>query len=300
MRPFLRPRLLIPVVALTAAAAGIGTAAAKPADPTSPDAPPVDGCRIEFADPSDSADERRARAACEAARARFTELFGEPAPAARVVLRPRIGYRVATQGRLAVAFWPTTKVLEEQFGGGDAATARVEDQWRNVLPHEITHALLAAHFFGDEREPRRAGYGTPFPDWFDEGAAIWAESGDNREVRLEDFRNLPEEWKDLRGILAMPHPAVGNAAAFAARDGGPIPRDRALWAFYPQSFAVVSFVYEAGGQAAVRELARRLVEDPADLEALAGLPGLPETMDEVVAAWDAWRAASPTSRTAPG
>jgi len=86
MRPFLRPRLLIPVVALTAAAAGIGTAAAKPADPTSPDDPPVDGCRIEFADPSDSADERRARAACEAARARFTELFGEPAPAARVVL----------------------------------------------------------------------------------------------------------------------------------------------------------------------------------------------------------------------
>lgn len=299
MRVFPRPRLVFPILALTGAALGIGAAAARPAGPTS-HTPAFDGgCRVELADSSDTADADRARRTCEYARARFSELFGETAPAARVVLWPQVGYRVATQGRAAVAFWPTTQTLAERFGSGDVAKARVEDQWHNVLPHEITHALVAAHFFGSEREPRQGGYGSPFPDWLDEGAAIWAESEDNRRYRLEDFRNLPEEWKDLRAILAMPHPALGNAAAFAARDGGPIPRDRALWAFYPQSFAVVTFIFDAGGSEAFRELARRLVEDPTDLEALAGLPGLPDTMDEVAAAWDAWRRAPQTDWTAP-
>lgn len=72
--------------------------------------------------------------------------------------------------------------------------------------------------------------------------------------------------------------------------------DEALWAFYPQSVAVVSFVHEKGGAAAVHELVRRLVADPAQTDnALAGLPGLPALMRDVVAEWNAWIAAAPAA-----
>jgi len=236
-------------------------------------------------------DAPRARAACETARARFAELFGEPVPGVRVVLREQFGYRTGVQGGWAVIYWPTDAAMRRVVRPVSAAGTYADAQWREVLPHEIAHALLAARFYGDDDAPMpRGGYGTPLPDWLDEGVAIWAEPLKSREKRLAQARALPAARLDLQTILSSPHPGAGNAAALAMRDGAPPPRDEALHAFYPQSIAVLGFVFDAGGRAAVVELARRLVRDPDHTAPLAGLPGLPADPAALQAAWEEWLA----------
>ncbi len=258
---------------------------------------PGAGCEIDGTDPR-GADAVRARTACEIARGRFAELFGEPASSVRVVLWERGGYRVTVREGVAIIFWPTSRALSDRTRPGGLAQEYIADQWRNVLPHETAHVLLAARFFGEERGRSSADYGTPFPDWFDEGVAIWAESVESRTGRLDDFRKLPVQQSDLRSILVMRHPAAHDDNTLAVRDGAPFPRDERLWTFYPQSFAVLLFIFDAGGRDAVRELARRLEAGRDGIEALAGLGGLPADAEGVVAAWDRWRNAA--SRTRPG
>lgn len=237
-----------------------------------------------------------ATAGCEAARVRFSELLGVEAPRVRVVLADRSGYRVSAEGGTGVVYWPTGAALMAQAGGRGAAVERaVAAQWREVLPHETMHALTIAAFYPDGFEP--AGYGTPLPDWLEEGIGIFGEPASSRATRVRQARGLPAARRDLTTILALSHPAATNARLLEARDGAPLPvDDEALWAFYPQSVAVVSFVHEKGGAAAVHELVRRLVADPAQTDnALAGLPGLPALMRDVVAEWNAWIAAAPAA-----
>ncbi|HEX7118808.1 MAG TPA: hypothetical protein VF212_08475 [Longimicrobiales bacterium] len=254
------------------------------------------------------ADTQRARAACEAARARFAELFGAPVPGVQIVLEHRPGYRAGVRRGRAILFWPTSRAMAERAGvlvgavapdgappGSDGATdddealaAHIAEQWRDVLPHEIAHALLSARFFEEGADARPGGYGTPFPDWFDEGVAIWAESPGHRAARVAQARALPESLRALPGILAAKHPAADDASILRIRDGAPIPADRTLWTFYPRSIAVVAFVYDAGGRDAVLALARRLAAAPSAPPTLAGLPGLPAAEKDVVAAWERW------------
>jgi hypothetical protein len=267
---------------------------AAPATPAPmPPAPPCDVAVLaDVAGAAAAADDdvARARAACRAARAAFADLFGEPVPPVRVLLRAQAGYRTGVQGGRAVVFWPTGAVLAAHARDRPGAATHVAGQWRDVLPHEIAHALLAVRFFDDDDAPGD-GYGTPFPDWLDEAVAIWAESPPHRAARVSQALALGPEWLELEAILAGPHPAAGNARVLSVRDGAPVPRDEALWNFYPRAVAVLTFVHEAGGTAATTELARRLVANPADRRALAGLPGLPGEWAGVVAAWQAWVAA---------
>jgi hypothetical protein len=254
---------------------------------------------VEPDDFSPAADEARARQACEIARERFAELFGEPVPPVRILLWERPGYRTGLQGERAAVVWPTSRVMATRAKSAEAAVPYVESQWSDVLPHEISHALLAARFFAEERGDRHSGYGTPLPDWLDEGVAIWAETPRNRDARLRQARELPAERRDLLSILEMDHPGAG-ATAEAIRNGAAPPPDDALWAFYPQSIAALAFVYDAGGTDAIAELMRRLLADPADAgspiplsarDLLVGLPGIPDDFEGVVAAWNAWLAA---------
>lgn len=243
-----------------------------------------------------AADIDHAQKACERARSRFGELFGDPVPGVRVVLWDRGGYRTSARDGEAIVLWPTRRALAGRVGEGAAARRYIEDQWRNVLPHETAHALLAARFFDDARPETDANddvasakyYGTPFPDWLDESVAIWAESPENRRGRAAEFHRLPQRMRELDSILAMRHPASANDTILAMRDGAPVPRDEAVLDFYPQSFAVLAFIIETGGPAAVQELAKRLRADPSDTEAIAGLPGLPADFDGVLAAWTRW------------
>jgi hypothetical protein len=249
-------------------------------------APAAASCVIDGRDVT-AEDADRALRACVAARGRFVELMGEPVPQVLVMVEERAGYRVGILEGHAVVLWPSSHAMARQVGEGPAADAHIASQWRDVLRHEIAHALTAAHFF-PEGEFESTGYGTPLPDWFEEGVAIWAEPRASRESRLAAARALPDDRLDLRSILTMRHPAAGNAAAIAVRDGAAAPLDTSLWDFYQQSIAVLAFVHGLGGAAAVRELATRLTTEPGDPAAAVGLAGLPGTFEALEAAWWEW------------
>jgi hypothetical protein len=237
---------------------------------------------------ADTADVSRARAACESARARFRDLFGSDAPSALIVLHDAAAYEVALAASVGVVFWPNSRALGVVPGAGAGAHRRADAHWREVLPHEVMHALAMAHFYADADATSHGGYGTPLPDWFEEGVAIWAEPDHSRHGRLAQARRLPPAQRDLVGILRGVHPVAGNAMLMAPVPGSPIPADDAVHAFYPQAIAVVAFVHHHGGARAMRELGRRLRSDPGMPDPLLGLPGLPGTGDELAAAWHRW------------
>lgn len=238
--------------------------------------------------PPSSTDERHSLAACHAARASFAELFGEPVPGVRIILWEEPHYRMGLLRGEAAIFWPTGEAMTPRRVDPIVAEMHVEKQWREVLPHEIAHLLLAVQFFRDDRTDPGDGYGTPLPDWLDEAVAIWAEPPESRRRRIEQARELPDEYRDLRSILTRPHPAAGRTAGYVTRDGTARPADFDLWAFYPQSIAVLAFIHEHGGTEATTELVRRLLAAPDDLLPLAGLPGLPEDFEAVQALWKEW------------
>jgi len=234
------------------------------------------------------ADVQRAQSACDVAQARFADLFGGPVPSVRVVLWEDARYRTGIQGGRAVIYWPTGAVLDAR-GQGPAEYAA--DPWLEVLPHEIAHVLLAARFFGTglKAAAENGGYGTPLPDWVDEGVAIWAEPPASRRGRLREARALITERQSLRAILTGSHPALSNAQVMAMRDGGVPPEDPDLFAFYPQALAVLAFIHDAGGAPATLELVIRLKrEDP--VAAVVGLPGLGRSFEDVEDAWRDWLA----------
>src|SRR5690625_5802528 len=72
-----------------------------------------EGCRLLLdagVFPSD--DEGRAEAACTRARTRFSELFGDPAPEARIVLQDEPSYRLGAREGTASVRWPTSEVRQ--------------------------------------------------------------------------------------------------------------------------------------------------------------------------------------------
>lgn len=233
-------------------------------------------------------DVTRARAACDSARARFAELLGDSAPAVLVVLHDQPGYEVASAGALGIVYWPNSLALRGRDRDDETTTARIDSHWREVLPHEVMHALTMARFYPDGGADGHGGYGTPLPDWFEEGIAILGEPPDSRRKRLQQARRLPAHFQDLRTILHGEHPVAGNTALMAPVPGARLPPDDALHAFYPQAIAVVAFVYDAGGSAAIRELGRRLAADPRDRNAITALPGLPVDLPGLLEKWQAW------------
>lgn len=237
-------------------------------------------------------DVERAKLACRTARARFGELFGDTVPDVHVVLHEDAGYQVASAGRMAIVFWPGSDALSAD----ESRQGWVAAQWEEVLPHEVMHALTMARFYSDGGADGHGGYGTPLPDWFEEGIAIWGEPAHSREGRLRQARELPPARRDIAVILGSTHPVAGNAAMMAPVPGAPVPRDERLRAFYPQSIAALAFVHDVGGAGAVQELARRLVKAPDDPGALLSLPGLPGDAQELAEAWESWMQRLPSVR----
>jgi hypothetical protein len=291
-RAMLLTRTATRVLLLLAFAAPPVAAARPDAAAAASPGPRTDGCSA-GGSASHADDAARAIRACVTARDRFAELFGSDSlPAIHVVLHDEPGYEVASIGPIGIVYWPNTRALGSSVAGSAAMAA----QWGEVLPHEVMHALTMARFFSGGGADGHGGYGTPLPDWFEEGIAIWGEPPESRQGRLRQARALPAARLDLSHILQGSHPVAGNAALMAPVPGAPPPRDEALRAFYPQSIAVLSFVFDAGGQAAVSELARRLLATSSSAAPLAGLPGLPLDATAVDAAWQRWlrrTAASP-------
>lgn len=267
--------------AIAVAAAGYAFASGTPGPSHDADPP---ACSVSGS-AAERGDDALAIAACARARHRFELLFGTPAPRSHVVLHDEPGYEVALVRDVGVVFWPNSGALPR-----DAPAAWRNLQWAEVLPHELMHALTMAHFFADGDAVDPGGYGTPLPDWFEEGIAIWGEPESTRTARLAQARQLPPQRLRLQAILEGRHPVAANPALLQAAPGAAVPRDEALRAFYPQSIAVLSWIFDRGGSAAVAELGRRLALDPADTRAVAGLPGLPLTMDLAEGDWQEWLA----------
>jgi hypothetical protein len=237
-------------------------------------------------------DVSRANLACQLARERFSTLLGGPVPDVTVILWEQAGYRTGVQGSRAVIYWPTGRTL--QTGSKDGAVGPYgADPWQEVLPHEIAHVLLAVRFFGSgpEVSAGAGGYGTPFPDWLDEAVAIWVEPATSRAARLGEARALPRSRREISTIMSARHPAAADANVLAMRDGAVPPADADLEAFYPQSIALLGFVFDRGGREGVERLAERLRAGGAsDAGTLLGLPGMPLEPGALGALWSRWLA----------
>jgi hypothetical protein len=92
---------------------------------------------------------------------------------------------------------------------------------RAILPHEVTHAVLAGHF------------GHHVPRWADEGMAVLNEPRDRIAAHLRD---LPR-WREDRQLFAL-HDLV------AMQD---YPSPRQMGAFYSQSVSLTEFLSKEKG-----------------------------------------------------
>lgn len=167
----------------------------------------------EIAGSGTPADSARAREGCAVARSRFEMLFGGPVPGVTIVLSDSNSYQAEiVNGRLRMLA-PNSRTLRSaaialgNWGtlSADRIDAQVEDRWRDIYPHELSHALLWARFFPNVAISE-SRYATPFPDWFDEAVAIWAESSELKEQRLSAARS-DSGARDLAAILSADHPS---------------------------------------------------------------------------------------------
>ena len=112
----------------------------------------------------------------------------------------------------------------EVFGWQMTLQGPDDEVLESILPHELTHAILACRF-------RR-----PVPRWADEGAAVLAESTAERRRQRQAVRRLIETGRQipLVKLLAMSE----------------YPTDRrGMLSLYAQGVSLVSFLVERGGRA---------------------------------------------------
>ena len=286
------------------------------------------------------ADVARARTACAQARQRFRNVIGEP-PGGSITLSSQSALSTYIEERRWSLTWPTSALLERTAmrGTADAGTRRfLEEQWNDVLPHEIGHIMLGAWLFSPGRLPI-GEYGTYLPDWIDEAVAISMEPDTTRRGRLAQARAFTTP-PTLVEVLSAHHPyARARDEAFSTHVlssppcQGPCPgrarpddtriitsrifRDGRvtvdttyvagarglemdpLARFYILSYALWAYVESRGGRDATATLLDRLRRNPRDQSALAGLRGLPATLSAVEADWRVWMQMTPAMR-APG
>ena len=288
----------------------------------------TDACTI--AGDVSRADRGLAQSACLRARQRFSAILGQ-APAGTISLSATQGFSGYTQAGRWTLTWPTSARLGAGMGRtADATESRrfVEEQWREVLPHELGHVMLGAWLYSPGRD--MAGeYGTYMPDWVDEAVAISMEPDTIRRERLSQARSF-SPLPSVAEVLAFRHPLRGRAdEAFSTRVlssppcEGPCDRERpadtrtiterifrdgrvtvdTTWAageqrldadplarFYVLSYALWSYIEARGGRDAIATLIERLRRNPRDGAVLAGLPGLPRTPAAIDADWRGWLA----------
>jgi hypothetical protein len=96
----------------------------------------------------------------------------------------------------------------------------VKQLLHSVLPHEVTHTVLAYHF------------GRPVPRWADEGGSVLSENDDerfNHDVRCREILNAGRAFR-LRTLFQMTD----------------YPRDMIV--LYAQGYSVCAYLVEKGGQ----------------------------------------------------
>jgi hypothetical protein len=296
--------VLLPAFLLSA----VHSAAAPSAAPSAAPYNEPDGCFvIGYTEPQLAA---RAVAACTTARQRLENLFGQPAATVNLRFVPELplpSFRVSKD--TVTAFVPTLP------GGADSLGSF--QQWERRAPHEIAHALYNA------RTGILHPYGPGAGDWFVEAVAIWAEDDASRQHRIDQAAGTYRHVIDLLRVLSMHHPmqdsrgvslerivtsicrgicpdrpdtlhiremtrADGTRTFDTLSAGSPIlAQSEVATAFYATAIAILQFVHERGGPAAVRMIEERLRAGAAG-HALVNLPGLPPAWEDFSSEWEEW------------
>jgi hypothetical protein len=176
-------------------------------------------------------------------------------------------------------------------------------------------------------------YGTPLPDWFDEGVAVWMEPGAARAARLARLmEGAAGRPANLAELLGREHPtadstfrgwrntitirnSVGKCrgvctpvdtrtviitstvdtsghgtvdTTYLSPESDTVRTVSPADDFYAPAFAVLAYVHERGGAAAIRDLRARLKAGQASHTALFGLPGLPRDSATLQSDWESW------------
>jgi hypothetical protein len=254
----------------------------------------------------------RAMAACVSARHRLEDLFGEPAATVKLHLVPELrlpSFWVAKDS--VAAYVPTLP------GGADSLGSF--QQWERSAPHEIAHALYNA------RTGILHPYGPGDGDWFVEAVAIWAESDASRQNRIHQAAGPYRHVVELPRVLSMHHPMQDSRGVSLERvttsicrgicpdrpdtlyiremtradgtrtvdtlsaDSPILVQSEVATAFYATALAVLQFVHERGGPAAVRLIEERL-RAGAGADALVNVPGLPPAFEDFSREWEEWLA----------
>jgi hypothetical protein len=132
----------------------------------------------------------------------------------------------------------------------------------SVLPHEMTHTILASHF---------AASGKPVPRWADEGACTTVEHASERgkhDTMLVRFLS------EGRGIPF--------ASLFAMRE---YPRD--LMPLYAQGYSLCAFLIAQGGPRQFIKFLERGMQDEDWVSAVAQCYGYPK-LGKLQLAWNQW------------
>lgn len=309
------PRILLPLTLLAATCA----ASAAPACPEL-DEPPADTC---MASPHGLAYGRTRRdtemgsRALEGAAGQFRMYFGTQPPPGMLVLSrtytSNAATALATAHSLAYGLsWLPASASRDS--GRDAGSMRRPGGPRrdaelheDVLRHELGHAMYAATFWPGASSEVPV-YGSPAPDWLDEGVAMLMEAPESQQQRgarfLATYRASPDSVPPLATFLAMPHPALalqqmmrrhGQTSRSGVTSMELSPGDRtavALDIFYGQSLVFAAFLIEASGDVRIlREISEASaagVDFGNWLARRKAASALPSSLPQLQARWDEW------------
>jgi hypothetical protein len=132
----------------------------------------------------------------------------------------------------------------------------------SVLPHEMTHTILATHF---------AAAGKPIPRWADEGACTTVE---DESERSKHDTMLVRFLSEGRGIPF--------ASLFAMRD---YPRD--MMPLYAQGYSLCAFLIAQGGPRQFIQFLERGMQDEDWVTAISQTYGYPK-LGKLQTAWNQW------------
>jgi hypothetical protein len=256
------------VALLSACAAGAGERARDDA----PFARSANGCRVLA--PAAAIGEP-VLAGCARARAEVARLLAREAPAG-VVHVPVVA--PADTGRRPDEGWSLEISAEEARAPLELGDGRRVSQL-GYAAHESAHRIATAMLYPGDSTAALGQYGSPLPDWLDEGIALLAEPPDDQRARLALlFDGAMIYALPLRRFLYMAHPALSGAA----------PGSQLRQTFYGQSLAFSLYVRERAGPGGVRALVARLQGGANQGAALTALPGLPADGGALEQDWLAW------------
>ncbi len=164
------------------------------------------------------------------------------------------------------------------------------------LTHEAAH-VLAQHVFTDFSEQAKkkgkTSYGTPFPDWFDEGIAVYHETDFFRKQRKKNLRENLDSMIPLKELFQMEHPIhkqmKGKDHGSGPIRGSKLEDPQKAMKFYAQSYGLFVFFREMEGKKFIRTLAEEFQKGK-DIETILEkhADNLPSDLEKLNKRWTDW------------